>query len=77
LGIDALTHDDAGHLHAPESAADWSEWIGATGTRAYSIGDSVIDWLARYGVDRGYPSDKELRSSQLVSRHIVTYNHPQ
>ncbi len=60
MGIDALTHDDAGNLHAPESAAAWSDWIGATGTRAYSIGDLVIDWLERYGADRGYLSDREL-----------------
>ena len=60
MGIDALTHDDGGNLHAPEGASAWSEWIVATGTRAYSIGDPVIDWLAKYGADRGYPSDEDL-----------------
>ena len=60
MGIEALTHDDVGNLYPPKGDAAWREWIGATGTRAYSIGDPVIDWLARYGADRGYPSDKEL-----------------
>jgi hypothetical protein len=59
LGIEALTHDDAGNLHVPETAAAWRDWISATGTRAYSIGDPVIDWLSAYGAKRGYPRDTE------------------
>ena len=60
MGIEALTHDDAGKLHVPESEDAWREWISGTRTRAHAIGDPVIDWLEAYGARRGYPRDSEV-----------------
>ena len=60
MGIEALTHDDAGKLHVPESEDAWREWISGTRTRAHAIGDPVIDWLDAYGALRGYPRDLEV-----------------
>jgi hypothetical protein len=59
VGIEALTHDDAGNLRNPELGSGWDEWVSATATRNHVLNDPILDWLSLYGVDKGFPRDFE------------------
>lgn len=55
-----LTHNDAGDDVAPRSARDrecWNEWVSATKTRGYLLGNTLGDWLDLYGEERGFEKD--------------------
>ena len=60
MGIEALTHRDEGTIALPESNEDWGEWVSATGTRNYVLGDPLLDWLDLYGSDFGFQHDDQL-----------------
>jgi hypothetical protein len=59
-GLDALTLTDAGSPVLPETAADWADWVAATKTRNWAIGDPLLDWLNLYGTAKGFTRDDEL-----------------
>jgi hypothetical protein len=59
-GLTALTHTDAGKPVLPETAADWADWVAATKTRNWAIGDPLLDWLNLYGTAKGFTRDDEL-----------------
>ena len=55
-----LTHNDAGEDVAPRSPDDregWDEWVSATKTRGYHLGNTLGDWLHRYGEAHGFERD--------------------
>ena len=55
-----LTHNDVGDDVAPRSAGDrerWNEWVSATKTRGYPLGNTLGDWLNLYGEERGFEKD--------------------
>ena len=55
-----LTYDDAGRDMAPRSADDregWDEWVSATKTRGHLLGNTLGDWLHRYGEAHGFERD--------------------
>ena len=57
MGIDALTHDDAGNLVVPAADAEWDEWVSPSATRNHVIENPLLDWLDRYGEEHGYVRD--------------------
>ena len=55
-----LTHNDAGEEVAPRSPDDgerWDEWVSATKTRGYRLGNTLGDWLHLYGEEHGFEKD--------------------
>ena len=58
MGIDALTHDLAGNLVVPATSAEWDEWVSPSATRNHALENPLLDWLDRYGEERGYVRDE-------------------
>ncbi len=57
MGLEALTHSDGGTIVQPATDADWQEWVSATRTRNYTLGDPVLDWLELCGEQAGFERD--------------------
>ena len=60
MDFERLTHDDAGRDAAPRSPDDregWHDWVSATMTRGYLLGNALGDWLHRYGEAHGFVRD--------------------
>ena len=60
MNFHKLTHNDAGEDVAPRSADDrerWDEWVSATKTRGHRLGNTLGDWLHRYGEAHGFKRD--------------------
>lgn len=57
MGRDALTHADDGRHVVPDSSTGWDEWVSASATRNFAIEDPILDWLHRYGEERGFVRD--------------------
>ncbi len=70
MGIEALTHDDAGNLVVPTTSEEWSEWVSASLTRNYVLENPLIDWLDRYGEERGFVRD-EVSEAHDFGRFIM------
>lgn len=60
MSIDAITRSDDSLLSIPESSDDWAEWVSATRTRNYVLGDPLLDWLELYGNEQGFERDTAL-----------------
>jgi predicted RecB family nuclease len=60
MSIEQLTTNDAGDLIVPQSDADWRDWVSATRTRNYVLGDPLLDWLELHGASKGFERDPEL-----------------
>ena len=58
MGLDALTHDDAGNLVVPETADDWEAWVSASRTRNHVLDQPLLDWLDLYGEANGFVRDE-------------------
>ena len=57
MGIDALTHNDAGAYAAPASPEAWGDWVSATRLRGYLLKNTLGDWLNLYGEANGFQRD--------------------
>jgi hypothetical protein len=58
MGIEALTRAADGSEASP--GEDRGErWISASATRNFAIGDPILDWLNRYGEQRGFLRDDD------------------
>ena len=60
MSIKKLTHNDAGRelaLRSPDDQEGWDEWVSATKTRGHLLGNTLGDWLHRYGEDHGFEKD--------------------
>ena len=57
MGIDALTHNDAGVNASPASPEAWSDWVSATRLRGHLLKNTLGDWLSLYGEGNGFARD--------------------
>ena len=60
MGVDALTLALDGTTVVPVSDDDWRDWVSATALRGYCAGDTLGDWLDRYGEAHGFVRDDQL-----------------
>lgn len=54
MGRDAIVFDDSGFERVPSTGSEWDEWVSASSTRSYVLGDPLLDWLARHGESKGF-----------------------
>jgi hypothetical protein len=60
MGRPAITQTDEGAVINPVTPDAWLDWVSATRTRNHVLGEPLLDWLERYGAERGYLRDDEL-----------------
>ena len=60
MAFEQYLRDDSGAVVCPESDEEWREWVSASRTRNFAIGDPLLDWLNEYGRERGFVPDDEL-----------------
>ena len=65
-GADAIWTRDDGTIDDPRSDAEWDEWVPAGAVRHWCDADPLLDWLDRYGEERGFARDD--RSSTYDAR---------
>ena len=56
-GADAIWTRDDGTIDDPRTRDEWDAWVPASAVRHWCDGDPLLDWLDRYGTDRGIPRD--------------------
>ena len=59
-GANALVTRDDGNTVVPTTEADWDDWVAAGATRNWCKNDGIVDWLDRFGGERGYARDDQL-----------------
>ena len=58
-GANALVTRDDGNTILPTADADWDDWVSAGAIRNWARNDAVLDWLDRYGGERGIARDDQ------------------
>ena len=58
-GANALVTRDDGNTVLPTTDADWDEWVSAGAIRNWARNDTLLDWLDRYGGERGIARDDQ------------------
>ena len=78
MAKEAITHDDSGTRRVPTSSAEWDEWVSASATRNYVLGDPLLDWLDCHGESKGFVRDEpDTRTDFLdfIFRKGVEFEH--
>ena len=58
-GANALVTRDDGNTVLPTTDADWDDWVSAGAIRNWARHDTLLDWLERYGGERGMARDDQ------------------
>ena len=58
-GVEAVAAADDAERRSPATDDEWDAWVSAGRTRNHALGDPLLDWLSRYGRDRGFVRDDE------------------
>ena len=58
-GANALVTRDDGNTVLPTTDADWDDWVSAGALRNWARNDALLDWLDRYGGERGIARDDQ------------------
>jgi len=58
-GANALVTRDDGNTVLPTTDADWDDWVSAGAMRNWARNDALLDWLERYGGERGIARDDQ------------------
>lgn len=58
-GANALVTRDDGNTVLPTTDADWEDWVAAGSIRNWARNDAILDWLDRYGGERGFARDDQ------------------
>lgn len=58
MPLHAMTTRDDGSVADP-TVEGWDEWVSASSTRSYALGDPIIDWLRMHGEALGYAKDTD------------------
>ena len=59
-GAAAIWTRDDGTIDDPRTEAEWDGWIATSAVRHWCDGDPLLDWLDRYGEERGFVRDDRL-----------------
>lgn len=54
---DAIVTRDDGSTLDPGTETEWADWVAAAATRNWCRRNELIDWLDRYGIERGFVPD--------------------
>jgi len=57
MSTESITFNDLGQAVLPLSQEDWVNWVSASATRNFMIGDPLTDWLNRHGEGAGFTKD--------------------
>jgi hypothetical protein len=58
-GANALVTRDDGNTVLPTTDGDWEDWVAAGAIRNWARNDALLDWLDRYGGERGIARDDQ------------------
>ena len=58
-GTNALVTRDDGNTVLPTTDTDWDDWVAAGAIRSWAANDGILDWLERYGGERGFARDDQ------------------
>jgi hypothetical protein len=58
-GANALVTRDDGNTVLPTTDAEWDDWVSAGALHNWARNDGVLDWLDRYGGERGIARDDQ------------------
>ena len=59
-GVAAIWTRDDGTIDDPRADAEWEAWVSASAVRHWCDADPLLDWLDRYGEERGLVRDDRL-----------------
>ena len=59
-GAAAIWTRDDGTVDDPRTDAEWDEWISANAIRHWCDADPLLDWLDRFGEERGFLRDERV-----------------
>lgn len=59
-GAAAIWTRDDGTIDDPQTDGEWDEWVAAGALRHWCDGDPLLDWLDRYGHEKGFTRDDRL-----------------
>jgi hypothetical protein len=59
MALDSAYQRDDGSRNMPGEDSSWSDWVAASKTYNYCVGDPLIDWLEAFGREKGFESDED------------------